>query len=92
MRRMGRRIRRLTARVLDLPEDVVLDLPRITMVGPFQVMIENHRGVIHCSERLLRLALNQGELEIQGENLIIRRIMTEEVFLEGTIHSLKFVK
>ncbi|RXZ77163.1 sporulation protein YqfC [Paenibacillaceae bacterium] len=85
MRRISRKIRKITAEILDLPQDVVFDLPRMTLIGNRQLYIENHRGVLHFSEDKLRLALSKGELEVNGKELVIRAIWTEEVFIEGQI-------
>lgn len=85
MRRMNRKLRKMAADLLDLPQDVVFDLPRLTMIGDRQLYIENHRGVLHFSSDRLRLALSKGELEITGQELVIRTIWTEEVFVEGQI-------
>ncbi|PZD93936.1 sporulation protein YqfC [Paenibacillus sambharensis] len=85
MRRFGQKLRKWTAEVLDLPQDVVFDLPRMTMIGDRQLYIENHRGVLHFSPEKLRLALPTGELEVMGQELVIRGIWTEEVFIEGII-------
>lgn len=85
MMRVSRRLRKWTATILDLPQDVALDLPRITMIGGLQLTVENHRGVLHFSPQSLRLAMDRGEMEVTGENLIIRNIGSEEVFVEGTI-------
>jgi sporulation protein YqfC len=85
MMRVSRKLRKWTATILDLPQDVVLDLPRVTMVGGLQLTIENHRGVLHFSPNLLRLAMTGGEMEVSGQDLIIRNIGAEEVFVEGTI-------
>ncbi|MGG1311842.1 MULTISPECIES: sporulation protein YqfC [Cohnella] len=85
MPRVGRKLRRWTARILDLPQDVVLDLPRVTMIGGVQLTVENHRGVLHFSPGSLRLAMERGELEVTGKNLVIRTIGAEEVLVEGEI-------
>ncbi|WP_270172288.1 sporulation protein YqfC [Paenibacillus sp. SYP-B4298] len=89
MRSISRKIRKLTANLLDVPQDVVFDLPRVTMIGDRQLYIENHRGVLHFTSDLLRLALSKGELEVAGSGLVIRAIWTEEVFIEGQIHHLQ---
>ncbi|MFC4778521.1 sporulation protein YqfC [Paenibacillus sp. GCM10023252] len=91
MRRLNRKLRKLTADVLDLPQDVVYDLPRITLIGNRQLYIENHRGVIHFSSDRLRLALSKGELEVSGRELVIRTIWTEEVFIEGFIKHIEML-
>ncbi|WP_127568063.1 sporulation protein YqfC [Paenibacillus xylaniclasticus] len=89
MRRMNRKLQKLTAQLLELPQDVVYDLPRLTMIGDRQLYIENHRGVLHFSSDRLRLALSKGELEVTGTDLVIRTIWTEEVFVEGVIKNIE---
>jgi sporulation protein YqfC len=85
MMRVSRKLRKWTATILDLPQDVVLDLPRVTMIGGLQLTVENHRGVIHFSSESLRLAMDNGEMEVTGRDLVIRNIGAEEVFVEGQI-------
>jgi sporulation protein YqfC len=91
MRRLKRKFHKLTAEVLDMPQDIVYDLPRLTLIGDRQLYIENHRGVVHFSSEKLRLALSKGELEVTGTSLVIRTIWTEEVFVEGVISSIVLV-
>ncbi|WP_028549227.1 sporulation protein YqfC [Paenibacillus sp. UNC451MF] len=91
MRSLSRKFNQITAKLLDLPQDVVLDLPRMTLIGNMQLYIENHRGVLHFSNELMRLALNKGSLEVRGKQLVIRAILSEEVFIEGVIEDVKFI-
>lgn len=91
MRSLSRRFNQWTAKLLDLPQDVVMDLPRMTMVGNVQLYIENHRGVLAFSGDELKLALSKGRLEVYGSNLVIRAILTEEVFIEGIIQDIKYI-
>lgn len=85
MPRVVRKLRNWTARILDLPQDVVQGLPRVTMIGDIQLTVENHRGVLHFSSDTLRLAMEKGELEVTGHDLVIRNIGTDEVLVEGRI-------
>ncbi len=91
MHYFSKKIRKFTSDFLDLPQDVVLDIPRITMIGNLQLYIENHRGVISFSDRNLRLKLSVGELSIRGEQLVIRTILPDEVFIEGIIGDIQFL-
>jgi sporulation protein YqfC len=90
MRRFTRKWSQLTAKVLDLPMDVVQDLPRLTMIGNVQLYIENHRGVLHFSSDQLQLQLTKGKLEVRGKQLVIRAILPEEVFIEGVIDGIHY--
>lgn len=93
MRKLHQKLKRWSAGVLDLPEDVVLDLPRITMIGPLQMYVENHRGVLLFDDQELRLLLsNKGQLLIRGERLVIRQILPEEVLLEGYIREVQYLE
>ncbi|KRF28099.1 sporulation protein YqfC [Paenibacillus sp. Soil787] len=90
MRRLTRKWNLFTAKILDLPQDVVQDLPRITMIGNVQLYVENHRGVLHFSSENLKLELTKGTLEVFGKQLVIRAILSEEVFIEGLIDHVKY--
>ncbi|OBR63094.1 sporulation protein YqfC [Paenibacillus oryzae] len=91
MRQLKRKLRKMTAELLDMPQDVVYDLPRLTMIGDRQLYIENHRGVVRFSSELLRLALSKGQLEVRGSDLVIRTIWSEEVFIEGLISGIELI-
>ncbi|AST92619.1 sporulation protein YqfC [Sutcliffiella cohnii] len=70
---------------MELPADVMMDLPRITMIGQIHIYIENHRGLLTFSETEIRLLLKQGQLLVKGEAFVIKTIMPEEILLEGKI-------
>ncbi|MDQ1912933.1 sporulation protein YqfC [Paenibacillus sp. GD4] len=91
MRSLTRKINQFAAKLLDLPQDVVMDFPRITMIGNMQLYVENHRGVLHFSSDVLKLSLSKGRLEVYGKELTIRAILSEEVFIEGIIHDIQYI-
>ncbi|AIQ54236.1 sporulation protein YqfC [Paenibacillus sp. FSL R7-0331] len=90
MTRIGRRLRGWTNGVLDLPQDVLQELPRITLIGNKELYIENHRGVLHFSSALLTIALAKGALEISGRELKIRNILGQELAVEGVIGEIRY--
>ncbi|MFS8185524.1 sporulation protein YqfC [Rossellomorea marisflavi] len=70
---------------MDLPEDVMMDLPRITMIGQIHIYIENHRGLLTFADDEVRLLLKQGQLLIKGEQFVIKIILPEEILLQGKV-------
>ncbi|MDC3413349.1 sporulation protein YqfC [Aquibacillus sp. 3ASR75-11] len=76
---------------LELPSDVVLELPRITTIGQLHVYIENHRGIVLFSDQELRLKMKQGYLKIVGENFVLKMMLPEEILLEGKVTQLLFI-
>ncbi|MBP2626360.1 MAG: sporulation protein YqfC [Firmicutes bacterium] len=78
------------AGVLEIPQDIVLDLPRITMLGNQQLLVENHKGIIEYTPSLVRIKLNQGELLVAGKNLMLGNLQIEQILVEGTVGEIKY--
>lgn len=91
VRKWSQKWRRFATGVLDMPNDLMMEMPRITMIGQLQMYIENHRGVLWFSNQELRLLLTKGQLLVRGENLVIRAILPEEVLVEGTVSQVLFI-
>jgi len=87
----GRRWRSLVAGALDLPKDVVVNVPRVTVIGSLQVTVENHRGIVEFTPEKIRIACGEGAVEIRGENLALRAILPEEIVLDGRILAVSFI-
>ncbi|MEH6904330.1 MULTISPECIES: sporulation protein YqfC [Neobacillus] len=85
------RVRNWMANKMDLPQDVMMDLPRITMIGQIHVYIENHRGLLVFTDKELRLLLKQGQLLIKGKSFVIKTILPEEILLEGKIDQVIYI-
>ncbi len=84
-------MRRLMTDVLELPKDLVLDLPRVTLIGNVQITLENHRGVILYTDSNVRVAVARGEIVIAGEKLVLRSILHDEIIVDGTINSVSYI-
>ncbi|NPV70472.1 MAG: sporulation protein YqfC [Firmicutes bacterium] len=88
MERKGGRIRNRIAGALELPGDVVLDLPRITLIGNVEMSVENHRGLIEYSPECVVIGFGEGQITIRGEELKIGSIVPDEITLTGRICSI----
>lgn len=84
-------MRRMMAEVLEIPEDLALDLPRITLVGNINLNVENHKGIISYTADEVRLRVSDGYLIARGLGFSLRSISRTDVFLEGEINSLQIV-
>jgi sporulation protein YqfC len=78
------------ANLLELPDDIVLDLPRMTMLGNKQLLVENHKGIIEYSTILVRIKLSQGTLVIHGEQLALGSLQQEQILIEGIIKVVQY--
>lgn len=85
-------IKKGIADLLELPRDIVLDLPKITFVGNLQLYIENHKGIIEYSTGLIRINTKSGILVVTGSDLSIRTIVVEEIIVVGRIDKVEFLQ
>ncbi|MFE4705953.1 sporulation protein YqfC [Peribacillus simplex] len=87
----GKKVKQLMTKTMDLPQDVMMDLPRITMIGQLHIYIENHRGLLAFTDSEVRLMLKNGQLLIKGNAFVIKTILPEEIMLEGKIDKVYFI-
>ena len=78
------------AGILEIPQDIILDLPRITMLGNKQLLVENHKGIIEYTPSLVRIKLNQGELLVTGKLLTLCNLQLEQILVEGIVGEIKY--
>ncbi|MBM7569625.1 sporulation protein YqfC [Aquibacillus albus] len=92
MKKLQQKIGNWLTEHLELPPDVVLELPRITTIGQIHAYIENHHGLILFSDNELRLKMKQGYLKITGNKFVLKMMLPEEILLEGTIKEIVFIE
>ncbi len=83
-------LRQRLANSLEIPKDIVLDLPRVVILGDLQVTVENHRGVVHYSPELVVVGMSKGRIHIAGRDLVIGVIHDEEITVTGVLDSVTF--
>jgi len=86
-----KKIKRQFSEFLEIPGDVMLDLPKIVLVGNIKIFIENHRGIIEYTTEKVRVNVMEDEVAITGENLLLRNVLPDELCVEGKIKSISFL-
>lgn len=75
----------------ELPKDVVLGIPMLTMVGQMELNIENYRGIIEYTDCLIRVHTKDGQIRICGKNLKVDYYTNDEMKVTGHIISIEYV-
>lgn len=88
---LKKKVKKQVSDFLEMPGDVMMDLPKITMVGDIKLYIENHRGIIEYSSAGVRVSVMEGEVSIAGEGLLLRNVLPDEICVEGKIKSISFL-
>lgn len=89
-RKRGGRFKAIVSELFELPPEVVLDLPRLTLAGNLQLLVENHRGVVAYDDTEIRIGVNNGELVVRGQNLQIKNLFAAELLIKGEIEGLDY--
>ena len=55
-------LRKNMTEALELPKEIMLNLPLISLVGREEVTIENYRGILEYSEEVVRIGTTAGIL------------------------------
>lgn len=84
--RLGQRLSEL----LDLPKDIFLDLPRISVIGDLQLVVENHRGLLQYDPDRVVVGMNQGRLVIRGSDLGIGSVNGDAMIITGQLLAIEF--
>lgn len=77
--------------MLEIPEEVVSDRPKVTTVGRKEVFIENYRGIIEFTSKIVKINSNYGIITITGKNMRIREITNEDIIITGDIDNIDYV-
>lgn len=74
----------------DIPEDVIFDIPRITVCDNTEMRIENYKTVLEYEDTAIKLACKEKFIHIYGKDLNITIITDDEVSIKGIITNIEF--
>ena len=83
---LGRRV----LGTLDLPEELLGSVTKITMLGQECALVENHAGIYSYSEKEICLLTAGGSLKIKGCGLVLRELSSERVYVCGKIEGFQY--
>lgn len=74
----------------NLPKDVVLGVPILTLTGHYEVNIENYRGILEYTEQLIRINVRGGQIRITGKTLEINYYTTTDMKITGKVEKIEY--
>ena len=74
----------------DIPEDVVFDIPRITVCDNTEIRIENYKTVLEYEDTAIELACKDKFINVGGKDLNITIITDDEISVKGIITAIEF--
>lgn len=77
--------------IFELPKEIVLNLPLVTIIGSQEMLIENYKGIIEYSEIKIRINTSCGVLKIEGKKLFINQMTKENLKITGKITTFEYL-
>lgn len=76
--------------LLNIPKEIVADIPKLVLSGNKEVFIENYKGLIVYTDTNIKINSKDTLIHIVGESLNIKVITSEELIISGNIISINF--
>ncbi|MCI8621512.1 MAG: sporulation protein YqfC [Clostridia bacterium] len=77
---MGRKLSKITA-FLEMPEEVMTDKPRTTIVGFEELVIENYKNILEYDEIFIKVNTYIGVINISGVNLKLIQMNKDDIMV-----------
>ncbi len=85
-----RKIQANLGNALDIPQDVLSDVPKLTIVGNLQIWIENHTGLVEYTSEKVRVNSAIGQISITGRDFVLVELLPSEIKVEGRLQQINF--
>lgn len=77
-------------KVLEVPDEVALKVPKLTILKFEQVLIENYKGILEYQDFFVRIQTYIGIININGFKLSLEEMTTDDLIVKGQIESIDF--
>lgn len=74
-------------RILELPQEVYSNMPKIIITGFDEMIIENFKGILEYEEYFLRISTHIGIVNINGYGLNLENMNNDDIKVTGKIES-----
>jgi len=78
-------------RALDLPADVVTNVPRIEVIGKGELRMEQHRGILAYGPEEIHISGGKMVVRVKGQGLELRAMNPTELLITGEISMVELV-
>lgn len=86
---MRKKIRKLDE-ILEIPVELSTNNPKVTIIGFERLLIENYRGILEYQDYFVRVNTYIGIVNINGFNLNLEEMTTDDLLVTGKIESIDF--
>lgn len=86
----GYSLRNKMAEFSEVPKDVALGMPVLTVTGQMELSLENYRGILEYTDTLVRIQTKNGQIKVNGRRLTVEYYTNDEMKVNGHIESIEY--
>ncbi len=76
--------------LLEMPQEVVSNVPKITIVGFEEMLVENYKNILEYEDFFVKLNTYIGAINVNGYNLKLIHMTDDDIQITGKIDSIDF--
>lgn len=77
-------------RLLEIPKEISSKSPKVTIIDFNEMLIENYKGILEYQEFYIRINTYIGIININGFNLSLNEMTSDDIMIKGKIESVDF--
>ena len=78
------------SKFLVIPREIISDVPKITVTGFDEILIENFKGILEYEDFFARISTSIGNININGFNLKLNQMTDDDIVVTGKVENIDF--
>lgn len=75
-------------RILEMPEEIYSNTPKLTITGFNEIVLENYKGILEYEEFFASISTHIGIVNINGININLEKMTNDDIKITGKIESI----
>ena len=76
-------------KILEMPEEVYSNIPKLTITGFNEIVLENYKGILEYEEFFASISTYIGIVNINGYNINLEKMTNDDIKITGKIESVE---
>ena len=76
-------------KILEMPEEVYSNTPKLTVTGFNELILENYKGILEYEDFFASVSTYIGIININGANLNLEKMTNDDIKITGKIESVE---
>lgn len=82
-------MRKRLDKILEMPEEVYSNTPKLTITGFNEMILENYKGILEYEEYFASISTYIGLVNISGYNINLEKMTNDDIKITGKIESVE---